>query len=82
MKTTVEISAPLLEAAKELAARAGTTLRALVETGLRRVLAEHRESGRAFVLPDRSVGGKGLRPEYQDADWAEIRRAAYEGRGG
>lgn len=82
MKTTVEIPGPLLDAAKRVAARTGTTLRALVEAGLRRVLEDQTASGGGFQLEDRSVAGKGLRPEYQDAEWSEIRSAAYEGPGG
>ena len=82
MKTTVEIPGPLLDAAKRFAARSGTTLRALVESGLRRILEDQALSADAFRLPDRSVAGKGLRPEYQDAEWSEVRSAAYEGRGG
>lgn len=82
MKTTVEIPGPLLDAAKRVAARTGTTLRALIETGLRRVIDEQAASGGGFHLDDRSVAGRGLRPEYQGAEWSEIRSAAYEGRGG
>ena len=40
MKTTVEISDPLLREARKLAEREGVTLRALVERGLRRVVTE------------------------------------------
>src|SRR5215218_5709383 len=40
MKTTLDISDPLLREARKVAARQGTTLRALVELGLRRILAE------------------------------------------
>ena len=47
MKTTIEISDALLSEARKLAAREGVTLRALVERGLHRVIAE--TSGRAFV---------------------------------
>jgi len=81
MKTTVEIPQALLDAAKALAARTGTTLRALVEAGLRRTLAEHEEQG-GYRLPDRSVDGGGLRPEFRGADWDDIRRAAYGDGGG
>jgi hypothetical protein len=40
MKTTIEISDPLLEAARQLAGREKTTVRALVEEGLRRVIED------------------------------------------
>ena len=40
MKTTVDIADPILNEARKLAAREGTTLRALVEQGLRRVISE------------------------------------------
>jgi hypothetical protein len=42
MKTSIEISHPLLRQARELAGREGVTLRALVERGLRRIAAEAR----------------------------------------
>jgi Arc/MetJ family transcription regulator len=80
MKTTIELSDPLLEEAKRVAARDKTTLRALVEAGLRSVLRERRRRGR-FVLRDAAFGGDGLAPEFADADWDRIRGAAYEGRG-
>jgi hypothetical protein len=79
MNTTLEISDPLLERAKRLAARESTTLRELVEAGLRHVLRERARS-KAFVLRDARVGGRGLQPELRDASWERIRDAAYEGR--
>jgi hypothetical protein len=44
--TTLDLSGPLLEEAKAVAARERTTLRALVEEGLRAVLARKRSSKR------------------------------------
>ena len=38
MKTTLDISDPLLRDARKIAAQEGTTLRALVEQGLRQVV--------------------------------------------
>lgn len=80
MKTTVEISDPLFAQAKKVAARRGTTVRALIEKGLRHVVAQGRAPGR-FKLPDASYGSGGLRPEAQGG-WERIRDLAYEGRGG
>ena len=80
MKTTLEIADPVLTAAKEAAHREGTTLRSLVEEGLRLAL-DRRQRGERFRLRDASVGGRGLRPELEGASWEEIRDLAYEGRG-
>ena len=80
MKTTVEISDSLLQAAKVEAARARTTVRALIEAGLRRVL-EERKRGQPFRLRRASFKGKGLQPPFNDGDWDAIRQRAYEGRG-
>jgi hypothetical protein len=79
MKTTLDIADPLLREAKHVAAREGTTLRALVEQGLRRVVAEKKQK-RAFRLRKASFKGRGLRPELADAGWDRIRDLAYEGR--
>jgi hypothetical protein len=43
MKTTFDIADPLLREARRLAAREGTTLRELVEQGLRKVVAERKQ---------------------------------------
>lgn len=80
MKTTVEIPDGLLLEAKERAARDGTTLRALVEEGLRTVLGARRAE--AFGLRDASVDGRGLSEEFRGAGWERIREAVYEERGG
>ena len=81
MKTTVEISDPLLREARKLAEREGVTLRALVERGLRRVVTESK-SGSPFKLRHASFRGKGLQAEVRGANWSRLRDLAYEGRGG
>lgn len=80
MKTTIEISTPLLRRAKKTAARDGVTLRSLIEEGLAKSL-EARASASAKVPPLLVVGGKGLTPEFQGAGWDKFRDAIYEGRG-
>ena len=81
MKTTLDISDPLLREARKLAARERTTLRALVEQGLRQVVTEKRQKAE-FRLRKASFKGRGLRTELTDADWQKVRDLAYEGRGG
>jgi hypothetical protein len=81
MKTTVEIADDLIARAKALAIRRNTTLRALIEQGLRQVLSDEQQPA-DFRLRDGSVDGQGLRDEFRDKDWAALRRAAYEDHGG
>lgn len=81
MKTTVEISDELAREAKRLAARERTTLRALVEAGLRLVLRERRPKT-SFQLRDASFRGRGLQAGFRSGSFESIREAAYEGRGG
>lgn len=81
MKTTVEISDALLEAARQRARQQGTTLRALIEQGLRSVLDEPAAAHR-FTLRDASVDGNGLQGDVREGDWERIVSRAYEGRGG
>jgi hypothetical protein len=82
MKTTVEISDSLLEEARKVAARDGTTLKVLIEHGLRKVVAERRQRVGAFRLRKASFKGKGLQPGLAGASWERLREMAYEARGG
>ncbi|MGH6770381.1 MAG: type II toxin-antitoxin system VapB family antitoxin [Xanthobacteraceae bacterium] len=82
MKTTLDISDPLLREAKKLAAKEGTTLRALIEQGLRKIVTEHKQRSRPFRLRRVTFGGQGLNPELAEAGWDRIRDLSYEGRGG
>ena len=82
MKTTLDISDSLLREARKLAARERTTLRALVEQGLRQVVGAKKRRRPAFRLRKASFKGRGLQPELADAGWDRLRDLAYEGRGG
>lgn len=81
MKTTVDIPSSLLADAKQLAARRRTTLRALIEQGLRHVLSRGDDPGQ-FRLKDARFAGRGLQPEFSGGSWERIRDASYSGRGG
>ena len=80
MKTTVEISDTLLREVREVAAREGVTLRALVERGLHRVVAD---TNRAvpFKLRRASFKGKGRQAGLGEASWDTLRDLAYQDRG-
>lgn len=80
MKTTVEIADPLLTQAKRVAAREGTTVRALIEDGLRRVL-EEREARAPFTLRRATFRGEGVHPDVREGAWERIRGLIYEGHG-
>ncbi len=82
MKTTVDISDPLLDEAKRIAARDGLTVRALIELGLRRVLADKKKSVRRFKLRQASFKGEGLQAAVEGSSWERIRAMTYDGRGG
>jgi hypothetical protein len=79
MKTFVDIPIPLLQEAHNLAAHRGTTVEALVEQGLHRVI-EERKSDSTFRLRKATFKGDGLQPGA--GDWAQLHALACEGRGG
>jgi len=81
MKTTIEIADALLDEARRVAGREKTTVRSLVEQGLRRVLQERRAHA-AFRLKKATFRGRGLQPDVADAGWERIRALAYDDRGG
>jgi hypothetical protein len=80
MKTTIELPEALFDKAKRHARKHKTTLKALIEQGLRQVLAT-RPGAVPFKLHDASVSGKGLNPEFRDAGWEQVRDAIYPGQG-
>ena len=81
MKTTVDIPQSLLDEAKKLATTHRTTVKALIEEGLRHVIGEYQHLGK-FRLRKASFKGSGLQPEIEGASWETLRERAYEGHGG
>ena len=76
MKTTVDIADDLLLRAKEEAVTSHTTLRSLIEEGLREVLGRKSESRRKLVTPV-TFAGKGLQPDFRGKGWDQVRDAIY-----
>jgi hypothetical protein len=77
VKTTVEISDNLLKRSQRLAKREGTTLRAILEEGLRLALKarQTRRRPEAFRFP--TFGEDGLSEEFSEASWETIRETIY-----
>lgn len=82
MKTTVDIADPLFRQAKVEAEKNGSTLRNLIEDGLRAVLEKRRAvSAKPFRLGELPTQGGGLKPEFQHANWEGMLEESYRGRG-
>jgi len=80
MKTTIQIPNSLLKEVRKLANEENTTLKSLMEEGLRRIISERRRRGK-FKLRKATFRGKGLQPHLEGATWDRIRDLSYEGRG-
>jgi hypothetical protein len=76
MKTSFDISEPLLIEVKALAKQRRVTTRSLVEQALMKLLDEARQPS-SFTLRDGSFGEGGLTPEFEHATWDQIRDAVY-----
>ena len=79
-KTTVELPDGLLRDAKRVAIKQRTTVKALIEQGLRVVVRERLTRG-SFSLRRASFAGDGLRSGRSLQDWAAIRDEIYAERG-
>jgi hypothetical protein len=79
MKTTIDLADVLFAEAKRTAAREGTTLRALIEEGLRIALDRRVDQSRFRLRDARFKGkGRGLHPEFARRGWSALREAAYD----
>ncbi len=80
MKTTVEIPDSLLLEAKRVAQEERTTVRALLEEGLRWVLRT-RSGPTEFHLKDASIPGQGVQPGITEGNWEQVGDLISRGRG-
>ena len=76
MKTTLDIHDELLSRAKRHARDTGSTLRAVVEDGLRQVL-DRANPIREHVLPDLRVGNPAADDPLEQYSWPELRELIY-----
>ena len=81
MKTTVDIPDSLLLEARRLAAEEQTSVKALIQEGLQRVLELRAQAKQGFRLRRVSVPGKGLQEPFASGGWEAIREASFQGRG-
>ena len=76
MKTTIEIQDALFEQAKRYAKRSRRSLRAVVEEGLRRVLADT-QPAQTYMVPDASVGDPDGVDPLEAMSWQDLRAEIY-----
>jgi predicted transcriptional regulator len=76
MKTTVDISDDLLRRSQRIAKNEHTTLRAILEEGIRLVL-KTRQAKRQAVFKFPTFGEGGLSDEFRHAGWNQVRDAIY-----
>lgn len=83
MRTSIDIDDKLLRQAKRHALENDTTLKAIVEEGLRQVVHGDVTSSPRKPTPFKltTFRGKGLQPGIREGDWETIRDLIYPARG-
>jgi len=80
MKTTIQIPDSLFEEVRNLAHQENTTMKDIIEEGLRRIISERKRRSN-FKLRKITFKGKGLQPHLAGTSWDQILQLSYEGRG-
>ncbi len=80
MKTTIQIPDVLFEEVRKLAHQEKTTMKVIVEEGLRRIISERKRRS-SFKLRKVTFKGNGLQPHLAGTSWDQILQLSYEGRG-
>jgi hypothetical protein len=75
VKTTIDLNDALFQETKRAAAKRGTTMRAMIEQGLRWVLDQ--EAPKPFVWKPVPFKGEGLQPGQREGDWAQVQELMY-----
>jgi len=79
MRTTVDLPDELVFEVQRIAREQKRTMRSVMEEALRATIGKYQRA-EAFELPDASVDGNGLRSAFRDAEWEDLRTAAYGNR--
>jgi Bacterial antitoxin of type II TA system, VapB len=79
MRTTVDLPDELVFEVQRIAREQKRTMRSVMEEALRATIDKYQRA-EAFELPDASVDGNGLRSAFRDAEWEDLRTAAYGNR--
>jgi hypothetical protein len=82
MKTTIEIPNALFAEIKAYSSARKSTFKAIVESALRSFLNQNSTPQKRFKLKKCSFRGEGMVHGLDEQDFNEIRKRAYEGRGG
>jgi hypothetical protein len=77
MKTTLELSPPLFEQAKAIAAAHAMSFKALVEQGLHMAISALQQDDKPYQYKDLSVGDGGLSAEFANESWHEQLESIY-----
>lgn len=77
MKSTIDIPESLLQRAKLFAKKRPLTLREVACEGSESIISQEKSTSSPYTFNGKLVEGKGLHPEFKDADWAQIRAAIY-----
>jgi hypothetical protein len=80
MKTTIQIPDMLFEEVRKLAHQEHSTMKDIIEEGLRRIVSERKRRGQ-FKLRKVTFKGHGLQPHLTGTSWDQILQISYEGRG-
>jgi hypothetical protein len=77
----IHIPDSLLEEVLKIANQERTTIKALIEEGLRRTI-DQRKKIRGFRLRKATFKGNGLQSDAAASSWEKIREISFDGRGG
>lgn len=82
MKTTIELNDSILAQTKKTAREKGTTMKDIIESALRRYLAEESGTKEPYRLENHPFEGQGVHEGITEGSWESVRERIYEGRGG